>query len=584
MEDFRFRVLLNQISENLGSDELEAMKFLCRDLLHSNRLNAADSGQKLFTALQEKGLLDENDPFIVAELLYRTRQFRLLKRMNYNKEDVCKQLKEPGTAKISLYRQFLFEVSEDITMKDLDTVKHFLRSSLSKLKLENITTMLDALTEMEKEGLLEENNMELLENICKEIGEDLVKKFECYRREESQKGEESGPVLAPTPETENEFVNLIPHRLPSGEQLEPPRMVELHNPLSTKLAQLSVAQNQQGPVQDASSSSSSSSSSSTTQSPESQDAKEQDGIGFQGPSTEVTSEHQILGRYKMESKPRGYCVIINNSIFETMPQRKGTEVDAKRLDGIFKWLGFEVVLFRNQSAVQMRETMDRYREMDHSQRDCFVCCILTHGKQGVMCGTDGQMVAIREITSLFSGSQCPTLLEKPKLFFIQACQGTKKQDSVGIEVSPVGAEPSLMWSEVSPVGAESSLMGSRPRSSGSEVISVETDPMLEQDAISSAMATIPDEADFLLGMATVEGYVSFRHTQLGTWYIQSLCENLEKYCPSEDLLSILTIVNRDVSGKKDKKDKTQMPQPSYTLRKKLYFPVTQSFTSFKNST
>ncbi|XP_048390619.1 caspase-8-like isoform X2 [Stegostoma tigrinum] len=479
--------------------------------------------------------------------------------MKYDKDEVCKQLKESGKAKISSYRQFLFEISDDITMKDLDTVKHFLRFSLSKSKLENITTMLDAITEMEKEGLLEENNMELLKDICKEIGEDLVKKFDCYTTEGSWKGEESDPLLAPTPETECLLVNLIPQRPPSGEWLRSPQMDEQHNSLSTKPAQLS-------------------------------DTKEQDGVDLHGPSTEVKSEHQILGTYKMDSNPRGFCVIINNINFKTMPERKGTRVDAERLDGVFRWLGFEVVLFKNLSAAEMRDTMNRYRETDHSLRDCFVCCILTHGKQGVMCGTDGQMVAIRDITSLFSGSQCPTLREKPKLFFIQACQGTKKQDSVGVEAAAAGAGPSLAEAGFSTAGggpglaeAGSNAAGAGPGSTGSEVVSVEPDPALESDAVSSAVATIPDEADFLLGMATVEGYVSFRHTQLGTWYIQSLCENLQRYCAREDLLSILTIVNRDVSGKKDKKDKTQMPQPSYTLRKKLYFPVTQSFTSFINS-
>ncbi|XP_020384908.2 caspase-8-like isoform X2 [Rhincodon typus] len=145
------------------------MKFLCRDLLDSNQLNRVDSGRKLFIALMEKGLLVENDPFTVAELLYRTRQFRLLKKMKYNKDKVCRQLKEPGKAKISSYRQLLFEVSEDITMNDLETVKFFL--------LESIKTMLDVLTEMEKMDLLEENNAQLLEDICKELGKNLVKKL-----------------------------------------------------------------------------------------------------------------------------------------------------------------------------------------------------------------------------------------------------------------------------------------------------------------------------------------------------------------------------------------------------------------------
>ncbi|XP_078408927.1 uncharacterized protein LOC144686955 [Cetorhinus maximus] len=585
MEDtnFQFQALLNDISENLGSDELKAMKFFCRDLLRSNQLSRVDSGHKLFIALQEKGLLDVTDTFLVAELLYRTRQFRLLKKMRYDRWEVSRQLKDPAKARISLYRQLLFEVSEDITMKDLETVKHFLHNCLSKSKLESITTMLDVFVEMEKEGLLEEENMELLKKICKELGEHLVLKFDHYRplisaqcstgRKDENGGrqdEESVVVLAPTPETTFPVI-LSPQRLPSGERWGLPCLPEAHSPSEEQFSRLS-------------------------------DTKEQDGNSFHSQNIES------LSRYKMESNPRGYCVIINNYTFKTMSERRGSHVDAGRLLRIFSWLGFEVDQKENLTAAGMQDLMSAYQEMDHTPRDCFVCCILTHGEKGVMCGTDGQHVAISEITSFFTGRQCPTLREKPKLFFIQACQGTKKQDSIGIDPSSVRVDPSSVGVKSSSVGVnpssvgvKSSSVGVNPSSVGVKSSSVGIDPSsvgvnpssagpepgtsdttLEQDAVSTN-ATIPDEADFLLGMATVEGYVSYRHTQQGTWYIQSLCENLEKYCASEDLLSILTIVNRDVSGKKDNKDKTQMPQPRYTLRKKLYFPVTQTYTNFTNS-
>ncbi|XP_041057693.1 caspase-8-like isoform X2 [Carcharodon carcharias] len=555
MEDinFQFQALLNDISENLGSDELKAMKFFCRDLLRSNQLGRADSGHKLFIALQEKGFIDVSDTFLVAELLYRTKQFKLLKKMRYDRWEVSRQLKDPAKARISLYRQLLFEVSEDITMKDLEAVKHFLHNCLSKSKLESITTMLDVFIEMEKEGLLEEGNMELLKKICKELGEHLVMKFDHYKplisaqcstgkKDENggRQGEESVVVLAPTPETTFPVI-LSPQTPPSAEQCGLPRSLEAHSPSRVQFSRLP-------------------------------DMKEQDGNSFHSQNIES------LSRYKMESNPRGYCVIINNHTFAKMAERRGSHVDADRLIRIFRWLGFDVDPQENLTAAGMQGLMNKYQAMDHTLRDCFVCCILTHGEKGVMCGTDGQHVAISEITSFFTGRQCPTLREKPKLFFIQACQGTKKQDSVGVELSGVGVEPSG-------VGVEPSGVGVEPSGVGVKHSSVETEPSsttLEQDAVSTN-ATIPDEADFLLGMATVEGYVSFRHIQQGTWYIQSLCENLEKYSASEDLLSILTIVNRDVSGKKDNKDKTQMPQPRYTLRKKLYFPVTQTYTNFMNS-
>ncbi len=41
--------------------------------------------------------------------------------------------------------------------------------------------------------------------------------------------------------------------------------------------------------------------------------------------------------------------------------------------------------------------------------------------------------------------------------------------------------------------------------------------------------TVPNEADFLLGYATVPGYVSYRSKMYGSWYITKLVEMLDKY-------------------------------------------------------
>ncbi|XP_032880351.1 caspase-8-like [Amblyraja radiata] len=538
--DFKLNILLIDISANLGSDELKAMKFLCRDLLSINQLDKADSGLGLFHVLQEQGFLDVSDYFIVAELLYCIKQFRLLNRMKYNKQQVCNELKNLGKARVTSYRQLLFEVSEDITMKDLEIVKHFLHRHFSKSKLENIKTMLDALVEMEKEGLLEKCNTKLLEDICKTLGEELVAKFESYRREERRLDRISVPLLTPTPETSSpgnsdvhfNTVSLPPSLSPELRRSPSPRS------LQNSISQLSVSQDNQTLGQGVCITS--------MMINEGQDKREQDSSDSQDKSIGLVPDLQTLGSYKMESNPRGYCVIINNCTFEKMPERRGTEKDAGRLRQIFTWLGFKVEIKNDLPAAHMQKTMDEYRRKDHRPYDCFVCCILTHGRKGVMCGTDDREVAIREIISYFSASRCPSLQKKPKVFFIQACQGSEKQDGVTVE------EDGFIH-------------------------------LLEEDAVRATRFTIPDEADFLLGMATVEGYVSFRHVVEGTWYIQSLCDNLEEYCPSEDLLSILTIVNRDVSEKTVKNFKTQMPQPSYTLRKKLYFPVAKSFADSKNS-
>ena len=66
---------------------------------------------------------------------------------------------------------------------------------------------------------------------------------------------------------------------------------------------------------------------------------------------------------------------------------------------------------------------------NHQDYSCFVCCILSHGTTGAIHGTDGRTVPIKDLTGYFKASSCPSLRGKPKMFFIQACQGAEKQIS-----------------------------------------------------------------------------------------------------------------------------------------------------------
>jgi hypothetical protein len=56
------------------------------------------------------------------------------------------------------------------------------------------------------------------------------------------------------------------------------------------------------------------------------------------------------------------------------------------------------------------------------------------------------------------------------------------------------------------------------------------EPERQQDlTVDRPRELIPDEADFLLGYATVPGYVSYRSRSQGSWYINKLSQNLDKY-------------------------------------------------------
>lgn len=151
--------------------------------------------------------------------------------------------------------------------------------------------------------------------------------------------------------------------------------------------------------------------------------------------------------------------------------------------------------YKDYTAKKICEVLKSYQSMDHNNKDCFICCILSHGDKGIIYGSDGQEAPIYELTSYFTGSKCPSLLGKPKIFFIQACQGDNYQRGIAVETD-----------------------------------SEQKETYLEMDS-SLQKRYIPDEADFLLGMATVNNCVSYRSTMEGTWYIQSLCQSLRERCP-----------------------------------------------------
>ncbi|PNI66911.1 CASP8 isoform 19, partial [Pan troglodytes] len=243
----------------------------------------------------------------------------------------------------------------------------------------------------------------------------------------------------------------------------------------------------------------------------------------------------ILGEGKLDILKR-VCAQINRSLLKIINDYE--EFSKGALTTTFEELHFEIKPHDDCTVQQIYEILKIYQLMDHSNMDCFICCILSHGDKGIIYGTDGQEAPIYELTSQFTGLKCPSLAGKPKVFFIQACQGDNYQKGIPVETDS------------------------------------EEQPYLEMDLSSPQTRYIPDEADFLLGMATVNNCVSYRNPAEGTWYIQSLCQSLRERCPrGDDILTILTEVNYEVSNKDDKKNMgKQMPQPTFTLRKKLVFP------------
>ncbi|XP_042581513.1 caspase-8 [Cyprinus carpio] len=473
----------HQIDENLTSGEVAQLKFLCMDLIPKKRLETVTDAKELFLRLNEQALLD--DGLLVPELLITIGRFDLLGILEMSKDNVERNLlqRDASIKGVSSYRKMLFSISEDMTEGNLHTVKFLV--DLPKAKLGTSATFLDVMIEMEKLQKLGEDNLDELYCILDKCDKQLACKIDEYRaREQGDRlplREVSGNVQVPLP----------------GESMP-----------GYALSQQMVTQN-----------------------------------GWRRCSlvSDSDTEPRTEEYYNMTPRPLGYCLIINNYNFKkmsSMSNRTGTHKDKDDLSRVFRKMHFEVEVRDDLTASDMKDVIGHFANRDHTSMGAFVCCVLSHGKKGTVLGVDGNEVEIRELTVPIA--KCLTLASKPKLFFIQACQGNEGQNGVLTMDAPGNAS--------------------------------EEDPY-DEDAFNPAARSIPIEADMLIGMATVEHYQSYRHTKEGSIYIQELCNQLEKFCHrKEDILSILTKVNREVSLKMLRGYK-QMPEPRYTLTKKLVLPM-----------
>ena len=102
----------------------------------------------------------------------------------------------------------------------------------------------------------------------------------------------------------------------------------------------------------------------------------------------------------------------------------------------------------------------------------------------------------------------------------------------------------------------------------------------ETDSLAFASYKVPMHSDFLISHSTINGFYSWRNTAAGSWFIQSLVSVLEKEVTDQDIVSILTSVNKKVgieyesqSSRRDFNHKKQTPFFYSTLTMKLYWDM-----------
>nr|XP_061795052.1 caspase-8-like [Nerophis lumbriciformis] len=437
-----------RITEALGSSEVAALGFLCRDVLNVKDIDGVTDAKILLRKLEERNLM-KNTQFL-DQLLRTIHRNDLLQHLGTNIQHAVETDANPL---LSNYRVMLYRIYDETTQENFQTMKFLLSDVVSQRKRDDCKTALDLFVELEKVRFLSPSSLTDLHSTLTNVNQQLASIVKEFMQNAS--------LLS----------------LDAEANVQPPSLFD---------------------------------------------------------QTEY---------YAMTHNPHGMCVIINNEDFEGMEltKRAGTQEDENVLSGLFSKFGFKVMVHKNLTAENMRTVLKNYGSGNFLEDDALVVFVLSHGESGCVFGTDEKKVYLRELTMPFRSGSAPTLAGKPKLFFIQACQGRDLQTGY----LPCPPNPSR---------------GSQDRQSN-----------LEADAGPSYSETVPSDADFLIGMATVPEFKSYRNRNTGSIYIQELCKQLKRSAESrreEDILTVLTRVNREVSRGVYLNHK-QMPEPKYTLTKKL---------------
>jgi len=237
--------------------------------------------------------------------------------------------------------------------------------------------------------------------------------------------------------------------------------------------------------------------------------------------------------YSQDFKYPGRVCIFNNKFFiNERNKRHGSESDVERLSALFDELNYDVISYIDKTAEEMRKSIREMAKYDYKNVGSLLVFIMSHGVEGKILGTNEEEIYLTEFIDPFKNVQ--SLKNKPKLFFVNACRG---EGYVPIHDR------------------------------------VASDNQTSRDLHEAAKT--PIEADFLFAYSTVANYYSIRHLTDGSWFIQILCDMIERFRGTLDLGRILTRVNNGVAEKEGRDQNNQLVKMMSTnttqLKKDFYF-------------
>ena len=252
-------------------------------------------------------------------------------------------------------------------------------------------------------------------------------------------------------------------------------------------------------------------------------------------------------------------IIINNVKFEkvnrNLPTKKrlseriGSDEDVKYIKKTFTDLGWKIeedFVLQDPSKCKIKEQIKVIQETK-VPLSCIAVFIMSHGEEYDTIWADDDCYNLKEdIIEQLAAENCPSLAGKPKMVFVQACQGGHADSGTWVKNK---------IKDYSDATATPSNMATNPQK--------------------YEYVKIPNYADIFVFKAAYTGYRCFRNPK-GSWFMSALCSFISSSTQDMDLGSIALKVTESVSKKESFSDeiendeKKQAPMVQSTLLRKIF--------------
>ncbi|XP_075542893.1 caspase-7-like [Dermacentor variabilis] len=257
------------------------------------------------------------------------------------------------------------------------------------------------------------------------------------------------------------------------------------------------------------------------------------------PATDLKHGDNI---YSMVHSPRGLCIIINNCDFGGLADRRdGSEIDVRRMEALFKAFHFNCIVRHNLSASDMKALLSWAAQSKQQEgADCLVVILMSHGDRDTIDGSDGEHLYLeKDVYTLFNNQSCEALQRKPKLFFIQACRGSKFDS-----------------------GTSSSIVYDTADAKQIEV----------SESVSPSPERIATWSDMYIAYATIPGYTALKNNERGSWFLSAVYTVFSEHASTMHLEKLMHRVQDAVMRWSSHDGSKQTPSMELRgWRKKLYF-------------